>query len=116
MGDTVLASASRAAKYSRSWQVWGVAKQELLYLCWALMEIALLTPIALIFMGWARFWPPGQVALWLLLLAAAALQPGTLSQCLADGPKISMAHRAGRFTADAAHHLACLTVQSPHFS
>ena len=67
MSDAVL-SAGEQPQASRTWQVWTVAKQELLYLCWALMEIALLTPVALTFMGWARFWPPGQVALWLLLL------------------------------------------------
>ncbi len=78
MGDTVLPAAGQAQD-SRSWQVWGIAKQELLYLCWALMEIALLTPVALIFMGWARFWPPGQVALWLLLLM---LLPFTLVRFL----------------------------------
>lgn len=32
------------------------------------MEIALLTPIVLVILGWARYWPPYQVALWLLLL------------------------------------------------
>jgi hypothetical protein len=30
--------------------------------------VALLTPLALSLMGWARYWPPGQVLLWLLLL------------------------------------------------
>jgi hypothetical protein len=40
----------------------------LLYLCYALLEVALLTPLALSLMGWARYWPPGQVLLWLLLL------------------------------------------------
>lgn len=47
---------------------WGVVRQELLTLCYALQEIALLTPFALIILGWARYWPPGLVLLWLLLL------------------------------------------------
>jgi hypothetical protein len=68
MSDAVLSATSEQLQASRTWQVWAVAKQEILYLCWALMEIALLTPIALTFMGWARFWSPGQVTLWLLLL------------------------------------------------
>ena len=53
---------------TRTWQVWGILKQEILYLCWALMEIALLTPLALFIMRWTRLWPAGQIALWLLLI------------------------------------------------
>ena len=68
MSDAALSAAGERAQASRTWQVWSIANQELLYLCWALMEIAILTPVALIFMGWARLWPTGQVALWLLLL------------------------------------------------
>jgi len=68
MSDAVLSTTGEQPQTSRTWQVWTVAKQEILYLCWALMEIALLTPVALTFMGWARFWSPGQVTLWLLLL------------------------------------------------
>jgi len=68
MSDAVLSATGEQQQTSRTWQVWSIAKQELLYLCWALMEIALLTPVALTFMGWTRFWSPGQVALWLLLL------------------------------------------------
>ena len=67
MSDVMFSSASEQPQASRTWQVWSIVKQELLYLCWALMEIALLTPIALVFMVWARFWSPGQVTLWLLL-------------------------------------------------
>lgn len=53
---------------ANAWQAWSVAKLELLYLSWALMEIALLAPLALTFMGWARFWSATLVTLWLLLL------------------------------------------------
>jgi len=47
---------------------WAYLRHELLYLCYALLEVSLLTPLALSLMGWARYWPPGQVLLWLLLL------------------------------------------------
>lgn len=48
--------------------IWRYTRPELLYLAWATMEIALLTPILLSLMPWAHFWPPLQFALWLLLL------------------------------------------------
>ncbi len=35
---------------------------------WALMEVALITPIVMSVFRWTRYWPPGQVTLWLLLL------------------------------------------------
>lgn len=47
--------------------VWGYARHEMLFLSFALMEIALLTPVVLVVLGWARYWPPGEVTLWLLL-------------------------------------------------
>ena len=51
-----------------AWQVWGLIKQELLFLCWALMDVSLIAPVALIVMRWARFWDPGYLTLWFLLL------------------------------------------------
>lgn len=48
--------------------LWGAVRREIFPVAWALMDVALLTPFALSFMRWARFWPPGQVALLLLLL------------------------------------------------
>jgi hypothetical protein len=68
MGDVALTAGTAAPSFSPSGQIWGIAKQEILFLCWALMEIALLTPLALFVMPWTRFWPAGQIALWLLLL------------------------------------------------
>lgn len=47
---------------------WGYLRHELTYLAWALMEIALLVPTLLSVLNWTRYWPSGQVALWLLLL------------------------------------------------
>lgn len=45
-------------------QVWGVVRHELMYISWALMEIALLVPLVLGLMGWARFWPPQYLLIW----------------------------------------------------
>ncbi|MEZ4641952.1 MAG: DUF4129 domain-containing protein [Chloroflexota bacterium] len=47
---------------------WDYVRHELLYLSWVLMEVALLTPFSMALMGWARYWPPGLVLLWLVLL------------------------------------------------
>jgi len=46
---------------------WGYIRHELLFLCFALMEIGLLTPLVLVILGWARYWSPAAVTLWLLL-------------------------------------------------
>lgn len=48
--------------------LWLYVRRELLYLSWALMEVAVLTPIFLAMMPWTRFWSPGLFALVLLLL------------------------------------------------
>jgi hypothetical protein len=48
--------------------VWGYVRHELLFLGYALMEIALLTPVVMVILGWARYWPAFQIALWLLLI------------------------------------------------
>ncbi|MCA9933582.1 MAG: DUF4129 domain-containing protein [Ardenticatenaceae bacterium] len=49
-------------------EAWGYTRHELLYIAWALMEVMLLTPIALAFMPWASAWPVVQVTFWLFLL------------------------------------------------
>ena len=69
MSGTVLPVPAGQAPFSRSWQVWSIVKLEMLYLCWVLMEVALITPVVLFFTRWARFWPSGQLTLWILLLA-----------------------------------------------
>ena len=51
-----------------SGRAWGYVQHELLYLTHGLMDAALITPVALALMGWARYWPPGEVLLWLLLI------------------------------------------------
>lgn len=57
---------------------WGYARHELLYIMWALMEVALLTPLVLSLMTWARYWPSGQVALWFLLTMLVPFNLGRL--------------------------------------
>lgn len=47
---------------------WAYARHELLYLCWALMEVALIAPAALVILPWAHFWPIPAFAIWLLLV------------------------------------------------
>jgi hypothetical protein len=47
---------------------WGYFQRELIFFSWSIAEVALLTPFALSFLPWARFWPPSQVAVWLLLV------------------------------------------------
>ena len=54
--------------YTRLLQSWSRVQKELLVVFWAIMEMALLTPFALSLMPWARYWPAGQVLLWLMLL------------------------------------------------
>lgn len=68
MSQSVLSFEQPHVESPRSWQAWGLIKQELVYLCWALMEVSLIAPFALFVMGWARFWNAGQFTLWLLLL------------------------------------------------
>ncbi len=47
---------------------WGHLQHELLYLSWALMDVALLTPFLMGIMRWTRYWQPGIVLMWLLVL------------------------------------------------
>lgn len=48
--------------------VWGYVRHELVFLGFAVMELALLTPVVMLFIGWARYWPPVLIFLWLLLV------------------------------------------------
>jgi hypothetical protein len=49
-------------------KIWLHIQHELLYISWALTEVALFAPLSFAFLSWARFWPPAQIAIWLLLL------------------------------------------------
>ena len=66
-------SPDSATTSSRAWLAWGMLKQEILYICWALMEIALLAPFALFVMRWARFWPGRTNFIMVALLDATTL-------------------------------------------
>lgn len=46
------------------------------------MDVALLTPFALAFMSWARYWPPAVFALWLLLIMLLAFNLARLMTAL----------------------------------
>lgn len=59
--------------------IWSLLRHEFLYVAWALMEVALITPVILSFAPWTRFWPPLQVATWLVLLM---LLPFNLSRLM----------------------------------
>lgn len=63
------AAKKMAPKPYPAWQqTWGYVRYELLYLSWAVMEVALLTPVALGLLPWLRYWPAAQTFLLLLLL------------------------------------------------
>lgn len=64
----ITTAAGAAAAGSRLQMAWAYARHELLYLCWALMEVALIVPVALSAMEWARFWPVAPFTLWLLFI------------------------------------------------
>lgn len=48
--------------------LWAYVRHELLYICWALMDIALIAPLALGFIFWTREWPLGAFVAWLFLV------------------------------------------------
>lgn len=55
-------------RYEKLLTIWGHVQHELIFVNWALADAALLTPFLLGVMGWARYWAPGIVLLWLLIL------------------------------------------------
>ena len=61
-------AATRRALLAPATTLWGYLRHELLFLSFAAMETALLTPVVLVILGWAPYWPAGLVLLWLLLL------------------------------------------------
>lgn len=66
MGSMTAARAKAAGSGLQT--VWAYARHELLYLFWALMEVALIVPVALSAMTWARFWPVAPFTIWLLFI------------------------------------------------
>ena len=61
-------TAARRTLVAPAASIWGTVRHELLFLSFALMEIALLTPAVVVGLGWARYWPASLVMLWLLLV------------------------------------------------
>ena len=64
--DRVPAGAGRRAPAGAP-TAWAYARHELLYICWALMDVALIAPAALVLMPWSHFWPLLAFTTWLLL-------------------------------------------------
>lgn len=95
MSEAVLSSPDEHASSRRAWQLWDIVKHELLYLCWAVMEIALLTPVALSIVRWARFWPEGRLGLWLLLLMLLPFNLARFLSALQIGRKTQQRIMAG---------------------
>lgn len=65
---------------------WNVFRHELLFITWALMDVALIAPLFLALTPWTRFWSPAMTTIWLLLVM---LVPFNLSR-LASVLKISV--------------------------
>ena len=74
-------------RYEQLLTVWGHLQHELLYLAWALMDVALLTPFIMAVMGWARYWRPGIVLLWLLILMLFAFNLARLMSAIRLPPQ-----------------------------
>lgn len=53
-------------------KTWALFQHELLFLCWGVMDVALLTPFALALMPWAPAWSPPTFFLGLLLVMLLA--------------------------------------------
>ncbi len=63
-------------------QSWGHLQHEILYLSWALMDAAVLTPLALAMMSWGRYWPQAVFFMWLLLIQLLAFNTTRLFAAL----------------------------------
>lgn len=48
--------------------LWAYARHELLYICWTLMDVALIAPLALGFIAWTRDWPLFAFVAWTFLV------------------------------------------------
>jgi hypothetical protein len=49
-------------------ELWAYTRHELLYLAWAVLEVALLAPLVIAVMSWTRLWPVTAVAVWMFLV------------------------------------------------
>ena len=68
LSATSIDSGLPSAPATDSTSVWPPIRRELVYLSFAVQEASLLAPFAMVLMSWSRFWQPGLVFLWLLLL------------------------------------------------
>ncbi|MCA9923541.1 MAG: DUF4129 domain-containing protein, partial [Anaerolineales bacterium] len=73
-------------QYIRLLQLWARVQHEMLYVFWSIMEVTLLAPVAMSLMAWARYWPPGQVLFWMLLLMLFAFNLTRLLSVLQIDP------------------------------
>lgn len=62
---TVASTQLSSTKYSLAW---AYMRHELLYICWALMDVALIAPAALAFLRWTNAWPLSGFIAWLLTI------------------------------------------------
>ena len=62
--------------------LWTFLRHELLFVIWALAEVAVITPIVLAMSSYARYWPPGQVAMLFLLLMLVPCNISRLASAL----------------------------------
>jgi len=63
-----LTASQSASVFDSIRSLWNLIRHELLFIFWALAEVALITPLVLDFTPWAKFWSPALVTVWLLLL------------------------------------------------
>lgn len=57
-------------------------RHEFLFVMWALAEVALITPVVLALSAYARYWPPGRVALLFLLIMLVPFNISRLGSAL----------------------------------
>ncbi|HZD11591.1 MAG TPA: hypothetical protein VE553_09630, partial [Candidatus Binatia bacterium] len=60
-------------------RAWAYTRHELLYICWAVMDVSLIAPVGLLLMPWTYFWPLPALIVWLVLVM---LIPFNLSRLL----------------------------------
>ncbi len=68
-------------------QLWGHVQHEVIYVVWALMDVALLTPFVLSMMGWARYWSPSTILLLILFTMLFAFNLTRLMSALNLSPE-----------------------------
>lgn len=67
---------------------WAYFQHEMLFICWGVMDVALLTPFALSILPWTRYWPPALFFFFLLLLMLLSFNLTRLMSALQLRPSI----------------------------